>query len=79
MTLNIPNGAYRTNNSIPIDLQLNLLNSWTKFKVADYYQNIFLAYVDDLEPAKAEEIIKKEVMLTLENKSPYFQLEKYQE
>lgn len=32
---------------INIDLQLNLFNTWTKHGVADYYQNIFLAYLDE--------------------------------
>lgn len=34
-------------NPISIDLQLNLLNTWTRFKVADYYQNIVLTHLDE--------------------------------
>lgn len=33
--------------TINIDLQLNLFNTWIKYSVADYYQNIFLAYLDE--------------------------------
>jgi len=40
--------------NINIDLQLNLLNTWTKFNVADYYQNIFLVHLDELSPHQAE-------------------------
>lgn len=42
------------NKNINIDLQLNLLNTWTKFTVADYYQNIFLVHLDELNPRQAE-------------------------
>jgi hypothetical protein len=65
MSIILPSSSQTNANPIQIDLQLNLLNTWTKFKVPDYYQNIFLAYVDDLPPAKAEEAIKREVKLTL--------------
>ncbi len=41
-------------NPINIDLQLHLLNTWTKFKVADYYQNIFLAHLDEHANPEAE-------------------------
>jgi hypothetical protein len=40
----------RNESRVNIDIQMNLLNVWTKFKVADYYQNIFLAYIDELPP-----------------------------
>lgn len=53
MSKNLHSVSIDKTNSIQIDLQLNLLNTWTKFKVPDYYQNIVLAHVDDLEPAKA--------------------------
>ena len=65
-----------SNKNINIDLQLNLLNTWTTFNVADYYQNIFLVHLDELTPSQAEELIKKEISLTLQKKSPFFQLEK---
>jgi hypothetical protein len=42
-----------SNKNINIDLQLNLLNTWTKFNVADYYQNIFLVHLDELTPVQA--------------------------
>ncbi len=32
---------------INIDLQLNLFNTWLKYNVAEYYQNIFLTFLDE--------------------------------
>jgi hypothetical protein len=32
---------------INIDLQLNLFNTWLKYDVAEYYQNIFLTFLDE--------------------------------
>lgn len=32
---------------VNIDTQMNLLNTWLRYKVPDYYQNIFLAYLDE--------------------------------
>jgi hypothetical protein len=29
-----------------VDLQMSLLNAWSKHGVAEYYQNIFLAHLD---------------------------------
>ena len=34
--------------NINIDLQLNLLSIWTKLRVSDDYQNIFLAHLAEL-------------------------------
>lgn len=31
---------------VSIDIQMNLLSTWTNHRVAEYYQNIFLAYLD---------------------------------
>ena len=42
---------------IDIDLQLNLLITWAKYGVAEYYQNIFLAYLDE----QNAETIEKEI------------------
>ena len=65
--------------SINIDLQLNLLNSWTKFEVKDDYQTIFLAHLDEQNKKDSEAFIKKEIRLTLEKRSPFFQLQKLQQ
>ena len=43
-----------TNPPIHIDLQMNLLNIWTKFKVPEYYQHIFLAHIEEHTQQKAE-------------------------
>jgi len=48
-----------TDKNINTDLQLNLLNTWTKFNVAEYYQNIFLVHLDEITPSQAEIAIKK--------------------
>ena len=53
MSRNLLNSPYDDANPIQIDLQLSLLNTWTKFNVPDYYQNICLAYVEELEQKKA--------------------------
>jgi hypothetical protein len=34
--------------TVSIDLQMNLLNTWMNHHVAEYYQNIFLTYLDEL-------------------------------
>jgi hypothetical protein len=43
---------------VNIDLQMNLLNTWVKYKVSDYYQNVFLAFLDELAIDRAEKEIK---------------------
>jgi hypothetical protein len=40
--------SVRQATTVNIELQMNLLNAWTKHHVAEYYQNIFLAHLDDL-------------------------------
>lgn len=65
MSLNDPKNSFASSNPINIDLQLNLLNTWTRFKVAEYYQNIVLAHLDEHQPSEAEEHIRKEIKLTL--------------
>ena len=44
---------------INIDLQMNLLSTWSQYKVSDYYQNIVLPHIDQLSKKEAEEFIKK--------------------
>lgn len=57
---------------------MNLLKIWTKYKVSDNYQNIFLLYLDQLSDAELESKITSEIKLTIERKSPYFVLESLQ-
>lgn len=45
--------------NISIDLQMNLLNTWTKHKIPDDYQNLFLAYLDEQPVDIAESEMKK--------------------
>lgn len=45
--------------NISIELQMNLLNTWTKHKIPDDYQNLFLAYLDELPVDIAETEMKK--------------------
>lgn len=47
MALKRERGDKAGGNSINIDLQLNLLNTWTRFKVGEYYQNIVLTHLDE--------------------------------
>lgn len=58
-----------------VDLQMSLLNAWNKHQVSDYYQNIFLAHLDEQLPRVVEEKIKREVKQTLQKSSYFFQLE----
>lgn len=59
-----------------IDLQLSLLHTWTRFRVAEYYQNIFLAHLDELPSHEADARIKLEIKATLQRVSPFFVLER---
>lgn len=70
-----PNDRIRANSSnagIDIDIQMNLLNTWTKHQVADYYQNVFLMHLDELDKQTAEERIRKEVKYTMLRRSYFY-------
>ena len=64
-----------TKAAIDIDLQMTLLNTWTKHQVADYYQNAFLVQLDELDRQSAEEKIRKEVKYTMLRRSYFYQLD----
>lgn len=64
-----------TKAAIDIDLQMTLLNTWTKHQVADYYQNAFLVHLDELDRQSAEEKIRKEVKYTMLRRSYFYQLD----
>ncbi len=38
---------------------MNLLNTWNKHQVPQYYQDIFLLHLDELQPKAAEAKIKR--------------------
>lgn len=59
---------------LDIDLQMSLLNTWTRHRVADYYQAIFLAHLDELPPAAAEERVKQEIRHTMQKRTLFFAL-----
>lgn len=63
------------NAAIGIDLQMTLLNTWTKHQVADYYQNIFLMHLDEVERQVAEEKIRKEIKYTMLRRSYFYVLD----
>ena len=44
---------------IDIDLQLNLFITWAKYGIAEYYKNIFLAYLDEQNAETIEKEIKR--------------------
>lgn len=69
------NRGYSIHAAIDIDLQMTLLNAWTKHQVADYYQNIFLAHLEELERQTAEEKIRKEVKYTMLRRSYFYVLD----
>ena len=60
---------------INIDLQLNLFNTWLKYEVAEYYQNIFLAYLDEQNAQTVEKEIRKEIKHTIEKNTIFFIIE----
>jgi hypothetical protein len=43
---NLKKSKMYTEKTVSIDLQMNLLNTWMNHHVAEYYQNIFLTYLD---------------------------------
>lgn len=61
-----------SNAGIDIDLQMTLLNTWTKHQVADYYQNVFLMHLDELDRQSAEERIRREVKYTMLRRSYFY-------
>ncbi len=44
---------------ISIDLQMDLLNTWANHGIADYYQTVFLAFLDELALSQSEKAIKQ--------------------
>lgn len=48
------NAKHGTQSSQLMNLQMSLLNAWTKARVEDFYQNNFLAYIDHLPPNSVE-------------------------
>ncbi len=66
-----PNSEARIN----IDLQLNLFNTWIKYGVAEYYQNIFLAYLDEQNAETIEKEIKREIKQTISKNTLFFKVE----
>jgi hypothetical protein len=60
---------------INIDLQLNLFNTWLKYEVAEYYQNLFLTFLDEQSAETVEKEIRREIKQTIEKSTMFFRIE----